>query len=826
MMRASGVLALMLALSLLGSWCASQEDSRALDFTLRAAVSARQGKILVTHDDRRLRWSEPLAHAGDLTFPLDLGDSPLPDYDELWVDYQELFPENPSTVVVKLVMDGGSPDSKSASRRTAFAVQRPAHVVEEIDTSESAWVEKDAAYRLARFLGWAPDSKWRYTAWKGLTVVQRRFHRNLKDVVALDVDFGPQAVVEGLDLRIGTSDNFRPGSMVELRRPADLGYRTQKWHVDIAGILRERFPDEKAAYLQEIIAFVKDDATDAAVQHPLRRIVFYGPDAPARPLDTSVGPVDALPARTQQVAASIRRVVVDLRGLRENRWGQIESGQIIFSEARSSVPGGFKMRGVRLVHLQESARPLFLNAADELIRRWGGPFLGLSDDTSRVESPEILSYLPFSFPGPVGARSKPRLRSGMEKGGISFCSDRAVEKRPASNGGLVLDGTGTWLEVKWPRHAAINGHSLFFLGVPIGAGHISRVVLEGQSQEGVWRQLVRPNEPARISHAVGTGGLTLKLFFSEPLFHVELEEAVFFRPVLSAAKECFSRKTLVKLLEHRQDFQFDPILEGGALQSPAESLLKWPIYRSGGHPLGFSLDTAKKSILAGPVRLKADPKQTLSAALSGARMEEVENPWFKVNSVSIHFGPTMRDDVAAKLLSFVDSATPTRAGLRNPPHSRYEKLLLWVLAWLCLVWVLCRWSGAIGGASAGHKSLVGILVAVLLYGAGIIAQPASGVNQLFAFGGFAAVLALRFLVEAMIPQMSPFLPHLAKRIHGSIGRTYLACAFLALFSTALMLIGRQQPMAEQAAVVFCYAFAIGVVMEAVAVFRERDSDPG
>lgn len=796
MMRASGVLALMSALTLLGSWCASGEDSRALDFTLRAVVSARQGKVLVTQDDRRLRWSEPLGHGGNLTFPLDLGDGPLSDYDELWVDYQELFPENPPTVAVKLVLEGGSPGSKNASRRTAFAERRPAHVVEEIDTSESAWVEKDAAYVLARFLGLTPDSKWRYTAWKGRTVVQRRFHRDLKDVVALDVEFGPGVVVVGLNLRIGIADDFRPGSLVELRRPAELGYRTQKWHVDIAGILRERFAGKEAAYLQELVAFVMVDAADAAVQHPLRKIVFYGPDAPARPLGAS-GPVDALPARMQLVAPSARRVVVDLRRLREDRRGQPESGQLIFSGTRSSAPAGVKVRGVRLVRLQESTRPLFLNAADELIRRWGGPFLGPSDGTSRVESPEILSYLPFSF-----------------EGDISLRSDRAVEKRPASDGGLVLAGTGTWLEIRWPMQAAVDGNSLFFLGVPIGAKRVSRVVLEGQSPEGVWRQSVRPNEPARISRAVGIGGLTLKMFFSESPFHVKLEEAVFFRPVLSTPKECFSSKTL----------------KGVALQSPAESLHEWPVYRSGGRPLGFDLGAAKKSILAGPVRLNADPQQALHAALSGARMEEVENPWFKADSVSIRFGPTMREDFSAELLRFTeersDSSTPTRAVSRHPPRSRYEKLLLWTLAWLCLAWALYRSSGAIGGVSAGHKSLFGILVAILLYGAGIIAQPASGVNQFFAFGGFAAVLALSFLVEAMIPQMSAFSPYLAKRIHGSIGRTYLACAFLALLSTALMLICRQQMMAEQAAVVFYYAFAIGVVMEAVAVFRERDSDAG
>jgi len=816
MMRALGIPALMLALTLPCSWGASEEDRRALDFTLRAAVAARQGKVLVTQGDQRLRWSEPQGHAADMAFPLDFGDISLSDYDELWVDYRELSPKNPSTVAVKLVMDGGGAASKGVSRRIAFAEQRPAHVVEEVDTSESAWVEKDGAYVLARFLGRAPGLEWRYTAWKGLTVVQRRFHRDLKDVVALDVEFGPRAVVEGLNLRIGTSDDFRPGSLVELRRPAEIGYRTQKWHVDIAGILRERFPGKNAAYLQEVVAFVKDDGMDAAVQRPLRRIVFYGPDVPARRIGIGAGPVDALPARTQLVAPSVRRLVVDLRGLRENRWGQTESGQLIFSQARFSVSAGFKVRGVRLVRLQESTRPLFLNAADGLIRRWGGPFLGLSDDASRVEAPEISSYLPFSL-----------------EGHISLRSDKAVEKRPASDGGLVLDGAGTWLEVRWPMHAAIDGHPLFFLGVPTGGRHISRVVLEGESYEGVWRQSVRPNEPARISHPVGTGRLTLKMFFSETPFHVKLEEAVFFRPVLSNAKECFSRKTLVKSLAHPPVAHSSVpkgavALKGVALKSPAESLLEWPVYRSGGQSLGFDLGAAKKNILAGPVRLNADPSQTLSAAFSGARMEEVENPWFKVDSVSIRFGPTMREDFAAKLLSFIeersDTSMPVRAASGDSPRSRYENLLLWTLVWLCLAWFLYRLSGATDGVSVGHKSLSGILVAVFLYGAGIIAQPASGVNQFFAFGGFAAVLALRFLVEAMIPRMSPFLPHLAERIRGSIGRTYLACAFLALLSAAFMLICRQQPMAEQAAVVFYYAFAFGVVVEAVAVFRERDSD--
>lgn len=332
----------------------------------------------------------------------------LTDYDELWVDYRELFPAHPCAFSVKIGED--SADSEG---------EKILSVVDEIDASEAVWVAKDSGYILRRLLRLSPDAKWRYVLWRGINVIQRRLHRDLSDIEAMDVVFASGFSVKGLNLRIETGDNDGPGKLVELAPPNEMladSYGNQVWRVNMTQVVRERFPGVKKVYLQEIIAFAENEAGDIFHIHPLKKIIFQGmvdarnggasrreseegsavaPSVSSGKVSGHKVPDAVFSVRTETVTPFVKRMIVSLDVLKQREDVLFRNGRLSVLPGNSAEPSGIKIEKIWLVSGYDTNLPAFLRSGEDLIRNWAGPFINPPDPEVRVEWPEVLGYLPF-----------------------------------------------------------------------------------------------------------------------------------------------------------------------------------------------------------------------------------------------------------------------------------------------------------------------------------------------------------------------------------------------------------------------------------------------
>jgi Flp pilus assembly protein TadB len=113
------------------------------------------------------------------------------------------------------------------------------------------------------------------------------------------------------------------------------------------------------------------------------------------------------------------------------------------------------------------------------------------------------------------------------------------------------------------------------------------------------------------------------------------------------------------------------------------------------------------------------------------------------------------------------------------------------------------------------------VVGVGLYGTGL-AVTASGENYGFTFGGLAMVLVIWHLSRMLKNRFSERFPKAAEYIYRSRGTPFFACAIALLVATALLLVIKLEPVAEQVAVIVYYLLVVGVVGELVSL-RKRES---
>ncbi len=888
----------------------------------------------------------------------------LADYNELWVDYREILPGQPGALSVDLALESTDHAEGKTSQLTATAALKAVHAVEEINAGEADWVKKNNAYGLGRLLRRPPDEKWRYVIWKGFTVIQRRLHRNLAGIEAMDIMFTSEFPVESLNLRIGTRDNYGPGKMIELQKGSEIGpdiYGNQSWHVDILKILGEYFSRGDKAYLQEVIAFVKGDAADAGRRHPLKKVIFFASnDAPDRSRDQR-NIATALTSRTESVTASVKRMIIDLHDLNSNpdRDVLFKGGRLIIYSKKPIKPCAVTIEKIRLVGIYDADLPIFLHAGEKMILGWGGPFINPPDPADQVEWPEIASYLPFEISSlPLPARKDTRNSLAIEGGG-ALRSDKPFTKVASGRDGLVLEGSGRWLEASWPVSADVDKDSIFFMHVSSGTEQFQKVVLTAGFEQGSDMHLVvEPNMPERLLRKGKIARLSFRINLVSVPFRIKLKEAALFRPVLLTQKKAFVQKLPTRTAEklvvsalstplgvtadqdgdvlrgasvsnegsgartlrwttfsanhmewarglrfsyhvpHRtvenpcwlnltlkwdkcieskdvclnqasgeiflpvagsvgysdygkfrsadwkatlsvssttadNSFEFRAALEGIAMRSPAQELASWPVFISGGRPLGFAPSGGKAGeILKGPMWLGAGVEPVLRMISSSARIQPVESPWFRVDSNAIELGPSVPQSVAKKLMALIENQEiPSEASL----PSRISKLdFCLVLALLLLGGMVLSKprfnvedSGIFRTLTVRFKAagtIFWLVVTVMFYGVGIMDQSSSGQNHYFTFGAIAAVFLLRYALEAFGPALKAFSPTAAEHIFNGTGKQYLACALLALIVTAGMVLCRMRSIAEQSANVAYYCLIIGIVKESIGIYRDKDSE--
>ena len=493
----------------------------------------------------------------------------LREADELRVDYHDASAINPVNIAAEMWVEARDlePGVNGTER---FPAATPVFMNREIDVSSAKWVEKGLGYRFRRLFGLSPDDSWRYVRWKGGMVLQKRMHEPLANVHGLDLLFRPGTPVGGVNLRVTDMDDNREGNLIALGEPSGEDASRGFVHVDVKELLNGRLPGVKRAFLQEIVVYLPGLSEEILNDMPLRKLVYSSlePEMKAPPGVS----VEILPVRVEGSPSNGGMIAVDLRPLHRFNGARLKSCRIVVVPGNPREVCGVRLDRIRLVRFEKEARPVFIQKGQEVLRRWGGPYLKPTGRPGRVEWPVVDAYCPFNAlnvdavspaSGP-GEEEYPRqsfsilpdkdfeedvlqTEGGREYSirqlGFSLAEGGTIRRLRSGADGVVVEGLGRWLEVKGPFPGRLDSRSRFYLGIPEGADSVRRIRLTLKLLDGktvvAW---VTPNQaaPLGVREEGVVKSAVLRLELVKTPFRLKLGEMAVFRPVEMTWKEAFS----------------------------------------------------------------------------------------------------------------------------------------------------------------------------------------------------------------------------------------------------------------------------------------------
>ena len=112
-----------------------------------------------------------------------------------------------------------------------------------------------------------------------------------------------------------------------------------------------------------------------------------------------------------------------------------------------------------------------------------------------------------------------------------------------------------------------------------------------------------------------------------------------------------------------------------------------------------------------------------------------------------------------------------------------------------------------------------LIFTIILYGLGWLNKPDGGVNYLFTFGALTAVFALRAGMLLFEVRLRQFFPVIAEHVYTGAGNIYFSIGLVSLIATAVMLTIKLESIAEQFAVIVYYCIVLGLLKDAMVLYR-------
>lgn len=554
-------------------------------YRVKAKVALTTEKTLEVVDSRALKWREPVrplegvsgwlkrdgawiwtprANSVPLVFPFEAvqGDGDRePDlavFDELWLDFDESAPGNSCRISV--AMNAVAKDAKINEKESGIQKLRLVSEATEtlspvlsIDTASANWKPKDNIYLAKRVLGLSFDEDWRYIQDRKNTVIQRRFHQDLRDVEVLDLLFTPGVAVERVNIWVSRKDHLRSDELIDWdAMPKQIEPTPEGTHVrlHLGDAVRTRLATRKRedpAFLAEVAIFISGETERMARQKPLRKLVFRSMST-TRLMRESDDAVRLL-QRSELVFPGHRRLAIDLRPLAKRGWREanLEKGAKTLSPSDPTQYCGIGPTSLRLVTLGEGRRPVSVGDASRFDQSLGGPFLKPPSVGDVVEWIETDSYLPFALLPVQPQEIEPgdhELRFVGWGFDLHVSSTRKVriEKKfyhpsEEESDGVVLTGVGGEIKILWTRPAKLDKESRLMFRMSQGAERISdaRAVIELDGGEKAFVGFM-PNQAVLLGNSKRAGKtirrITILLKMKEAPFKLRLGELLLFHPRL------------------------------------------------------------------------------------------------------------------------------------------------------------------------------------------------------------------------------------------------------------------------------------------------------
>jgi hypothetical protein len=125
--------------------------------------------------------------------------------------------------------------------------------------------------------------------------------------------------------------------------------------------------------------------------------------------------------------------------------------------------------------------------------------------------------------------------------GASFTTQESLEINELSTDGLLLTGTGKWLNIDWNLKTSISKKSRFFLSIPKGFESIVSMEIMPMSHGQVLSSIfATPNDSFEFDQELSeVDNLRIRLIFSEGPVNFTIAEIAIFEPQLLAPEEAF-----------------------------------------------------------------------------------------------------------------------------------------------------------------------------------------------------------------------------------------------------------------------------------------------
>lgn len=529
----------------------------------------------VARDDATYFWA-PGEIQNVIDIPLSFNPDLLSitDFDELHIDYQDLFPGNPAHLSLGIALSGVKEPahdeiSENGKGRESHLMvggemlvkigqKKLLKAIDVLDISSTSWLMKDYLYVVKRMIGFPFDAFWHYNQQGVDTFFQRRLHKDLDFVETLDLVFQPdvmplkinahERIIEvgnrlfACNLRIGFGNRLKPEEIVPcsslpLRVIKNLD--RQILQVEVGALVRNyRERGKDIVFLNEIIIHLPRRKAPQVAEHPpLEKIVFQEWDRfqkeewlkSKRQKETI--PVITLFSKTEDLSGKSKRLILNLRGLARQVGKNPMVGRISLSiqpddpEKRSGV----HLNRAGIVKLMDDERPLFLGVGERLSRRWGGPFFE-SGDKDKIEWVKVDAHLSLKNRGWEKARGSISVGNGEVEAGTS-----SVWR--STSDGLEVEGQGKWMEIDWPVHVRAGEGTRFYLDVSEGVESV--IGMRVEPRHGAQTLSAREAFPS-VPVETGAGEIDkikVRLELDGKPFHIVFKEMSLFRPVVLTPAE-------------------------------------------------------------------------------------------------------------------------------------------------------------------------------------------------------------------------------------------------------------------------------------------------
>ena len=772
--------------------------------------------------------------------------SSLDRLDEIQIDYQDLFLDNPILPSVKLAGLKTKPfpiNKKNLSQKKVFIFEN--HFPKEtLNISSAIWKKKDILYLIQRTLGLNHSPIWRFSKDRHRTVFQRPFHKDLQSIEAIDLIINDNVDKNALkkiacNFRVShtiknLSNPSEPTYVLHGGNPFDtyLGlplnpifFKAQGKTVlryRIGNFIRQTYENKKVTYLHEVIIFFPGSLKEITRMRPVESISFIGRTETAisffenekkQPkFSNKSTPIFNHTLQTQVLSRNTKRLIIKFpEGINiTNIDTNLESIGLLFRPTNPNLKSGFRLQRAKKITRNDSEIQSIFAADTKASRRWGGPFINRKTNDpkfERIQINSLFSFQNFDNNTPISSR------------GITIQTKKPFSHWRSMVNGLELEGKGKWIEIDWPVEAYLEEDTLFYIEISKGVEMVSSMQIipfigkhRLKSISAIPNQSVRLNLPKKNITKLK---LLFKLYEEHP-FKLVLRKMALFQPILVTESEA---------IDMSPDWISFPLMEVQGKQIFPVSVM----------------NLTAEEIISRKHWLDLGIHSIDATTLNTQRFRFPDHPYLKTISVLAQKFTPQTIFGQESVLKKANSISVTDKNLWED----FFRTIFFILGSLAAIrwlwntdWWLTKWGafkektyvvrkcankyllkyqikpGLFWLTLAGGVYLIGTLA--LLYGISIYSF-----FNILSFGSLAMVPVWNHWIKGVQPKIEKKWPRLAKTIYAEEVTQYISGFFVCLIPVTLFRIFHLDSIAEQFAIIGFYLLVMGIFLKVKNIFKTQ-----